>query len=522
MRAAVWWVAVLCACGGGPANKADTAPPVVDTDTDTDADADTDSDADADSDADSDADTDTDTDTDSDTDSDTDTDTTAPPLAFTAECAPAADNVLRASCTIDAEVEAAWEITLTAGADVLVFPVDALATGTVPVWGLLADTVWTWTVRPVGFSGDATGDFLTGPLPPDADVVFTLSGVPTFDFFGFSFGCDGDTQVLVADTRGRMRWYHDLDALTGDPRLGRVLRGFRDTGDGSWLVTVEGDWIWEIGFDGAIRRAYSLDAGDFEHPIHHDLGLWNGMLYAVYAEEIVGPEGDRMIVDGLYIWDAEGERHTLRLADHIPLEPASGGIGGYWAGWFGLGAWDFTHANAVSVDGDGTAHLSLHNQDTLLAIRADPHTEDFGEVVWTVVGGYSAALSSSLERLPAGPIPVEFANQHHVEALPDGRLTVFDNSSQPFSRVLELDLDLGAGTWTVGAEHPLESACPGQSSAFFLDSGRIVATCAGQHTLYELPGDGGPFAWKATAACAGGGRPAEGFIYRAQPVDLLP
>jgi hypothetical protein len=76
--------------------------------------------------------------------------------------------------------------------------------------------------------------------------------------------------------------------------------------------------------------------------------------------------------------------------------------------------------------------------------------------------------------------------------------------------------------WQIEESYPLPESCFGQSSAFHLDSGHVFATCATSRTLWEIVDGDGTWTWKAEPECADGLSIAEAFIYRAEPIDLLP
>ncbi len=278
---------------------------------------------------------------------------------------------------------------------------------------------------------------------------------------------------------------HDLDlALVVDPQ-GHVVYWF-DEGDHMMDVRLAPDGLWVIAGEPS-AELFAVDwygnprmrfhssawggtgiAVDAPGRFHHD---WvptddgGGIVLskedrtvdypvAYDTPEVLSPQ--LVTQDVVVRFDAAGAmRWQLHLGDL--LDPARIGFDALDPGRDDPGL-DWTHANAIIEDVDGSIIVSLRNQDAL--VKLDPDT---GTVVW-ILGtpyGWSEAYVPLL-LIPQGPLQWPY-HQHGPSLAPDGSLVVFDNGnhgSSPgqvlvadlpddtelFSRVVRYDIDAVRGT----------------------------------------------------------------------------
>jgi hypothetical protein len=97
---------------------------------------------------------------------------------------------------------------------------------------------------------------------------------------------------------------------------------------------------------------------------------------------------------------------------------------------------DYSHANNVAVDNDGSILLSNRHLSEITKI--DRNT---GEIIWRL-GGKRNEFTFLNEHQENAPL--YFSYQHHIQRLPNGNITFFDNGnqkSQHFSRAVEYKID---------------------------------------------------------------------------------
>ena len=438
------------------------------------------------------------------------------------QCAVQPDNALRLDCTATLTGPSAVTFTAAAaGEDDRVWVSEAVsADHAITLFGLVADTAWTITAAPGGDAarGDATAA-TTGALPPRFDLVTTVTdNGATVDEVLLNYGCDGSDDLVILDRRGRVVWYQD--STTDFPPVGaRTTRGFSVTPHQTLLVTYDRTAVAEWDLAGNLLRTWSGAA--LPGAMHHDLLEHNGLVYAVFAEAETFPNGVTYVLDGFVVWDAQGaEVARFRIDEVIDPTFVEQLQGGYWNDLFPDGL-DFAHVNALAVDDDGDAWLSLHQWDALLEVRADPTQPDFGAMVSVMGGGPRAApIGNDWTLSSALTTDLGFEAQHHVSAPAPGELMLFDNGKRApeVSRVLRFALDPTTQQAEIIDERPMDGLyCSGQGSAFPLPSGNVLADCAPEDTLLELT-ETGEVAWRAEVACPGApmGRP----LYRAVPLSL--
>jgi hypothetical protein len=228
------------------------------------------------------------------------------------------------------------------------------------------------------------------------------------------------------------------------------------------------------------------------------------------------------VTDGVQLRDRNtGELiDTIRLDDSLRISEIGPGfnIPAYWFMPFGFTARDFFHTNSVHVR-DGTLILSSLAMSSVIALDADPVSDGFGEILWTLSGQTSSPLAPSDLIDPSGDLA--FNQQHHVQWTDDGRITLWDNISQPYSRGLRLDINEDEGTANIDSVWPVELPCRGQGSAFLMEDDHMLATCAQEFRIFEVDSEGEEAAM-TRMVCPDASGASDFFLYRVEPVNLFP
>lgn len=159
------------------------------------------------------------------------------------------------------------------------------------------------------------------------------------------------------------------------------------------------------------------------------------------------------------------------------VDIASGRVVFEWHSWPRVGVkesyaqlldgrpYDYFHINAVEPESNGNLLVSARNTHTLYEI--DRRT---GRILWRLGGKHSSF------RMGPG---TRFAWQHDARRLPDGTISLFDNSATPpvakFSRVLFLSIDTQTKRVTLlrSFRHPRGLLAPFEGNAQMLPDGHV-------------------------------------------------
>ena len=290
------------------------------------------------------------------------------------------------------------------------------------------------------------GSFTTGPLPPGlAGASFSLTtGKQTYDLTLLDFN-DADFSGFVAiDGDAEVVWYYQHNAPT--------LAVDQDDDHNLVFGQLNGVKFFEIEPDGTVVNEVSdtLDDGSICSPAgrwhHESLIQPGGEVYFLGSEiqdvEING-EARQQTGDSVVVWDRNtGTVSTLfSLFDFLdPVTdrtPASDIVAGfYWRGCDQAeNSEDWTHANSVWKDNQGSIIVSLRSLNQIISVSPDADSLE-----WRL-GGPGSDFSF--------PDPGDqFYHQHTAQRLPNGNILLFDNgNARPpseggqFSRALELELD---------------------------------------------------------------------------------
>jgi hypothetical protein len=422
-------------------------------------------------------------------------------------CQPQPDNALRFDCDLATGADGAVAVTVS-GPDGSFTQTGA---GDLTLVGVTPATDYTWTATADG-AEVGSGSFTTGALPNAFDdISIAVSGSDGPAATMVPLVCDGESLAIAIGASGEVLWYQPLDTASTDPAGG--ISGFHVTADQTLLVHLDKDLVQEFDLSGAER----MSASGFDNPLHHDLSRGaDGRTYALYANQ-ENVDGTEHIFDGFYVLDPGGEViGTWDVLDHLDAIPTGPTGDMFWASTF-PGATDSTHANAVNATPDGDVIVSFKAISTVALVAADPDASDFGTVRWAIDEGGTGALTGDVDVTSGG-----FSDQHHAHLEADGSLWLFDNSGGSTSATEVYDLTSTSAT--LRHSYDLGASCPRQGSAFELDDGSMLATCADSGEVMAFDEGAADPRWTLTVSCdavsmsnPGGGSPV---FARAAPISL--
>ena len=370
----------------------------------------------------------------------------------------------------------------------------------VPVLGLLPDTVYTLTPIAYGNRRITTGEALTlrtGALPADLPSYATAGPDPSPGFVVFASGHYG----IVIDNTGRVVWYRRFEygaglSFAAQPTGHYVAR------PATPVPTDPHPWV-EIDPLGNVTRtlpcAYGLE------PRLHDLILESDGSYWLMCDEtrtmdlaaMGGVADARVTATAIQHVGADG---TLLFSwtpfDHFDitdLNPASR------AG----GTVNWTHGNALDLDTDGNIVVSFRNLNEVTKIDTET-----GEVLWRLGGVRSQFTFSD------GPTPA-FARQHGVRLTSPRRVLLLDNWGDSLDSRAELyDFEPEQGVARLLASYGSAPAVSAQlgGSVQDLPGGRTLVSFGSAGRVEEYDG-GGQIVWRIEGA--------PGYIFRAQRIRSL-
>lgn len=289
-------------------------------------------------------------------------------------------------------------------------------------------TSYEYEVRTLGAAsaeGGARGSFTTAALPPEvAAFDFIAEGTPTYPLTLFEVNrSEGDFQgMIIVDEEGVVVWYFNTGPVAGATRL--------DNGDFVFLDGANG--LRRVAPTGAIVRDLPQEAPGGRRA-HHDVITTPGNTLLFLAHETRDFEGRAIVGEAIWEWDASTSSPVQRWSSFDHLTPDVD-----WGPQSHDGDW--LHANAISLGPAGNVLMSLRSLNQVISISSDWQTLE-----WRL-GGVGADVEVTGDDA--------FHGQHSAAELPavNGRRRVllFDNGTiaRGYSRALELELDLDAGTAT--------------------------------------------------------------------------
>jgi arylsulfate sulfotransferase len=355
--------------------------------------------------------------------------------------------------------------------------------------GLRADAAHELTVRAVDDEGrtaaEQTLTYTTPPLPLDFFLWDMGVAVPERMELGATLVGFGNYLVMI-DPQGAPVWYVFIQG---------AIHEANQLANGNLAVLVNRTMIHELALDGTLLSSWraarneEVPAGatavDIE-ACHHDvIELPNGNLASLSIERrwVEGypssefdpdapPEAAWVAGDVVVEWTREGE-----VVGQWPLldllAPTRIGydavIGDFWEDfgpWVGEDIKDWSHGNAISYDPEtDTLLVGMRHQDAVIGF-----SRATGELSWILApeANWPAELQDKVLR-PAGPSDIVPYHMHGAKFTPDGHVLLFDNGNnraspyepplpdpENFSRALEVELDLQAGTWSTVFEYGRE------------------------------------------------------------------
>jgi hypothetical protein len=419
--------------------------------------------------------------------------------------APGTNNVLTGVVT--AEVREADSLAVRFGEaglalDGLTPALDGVAGVTMaPVLGLRASTSYSLQLIAFNRCGMALGETLsltTGALPADLPSYVAAGSVPSPGYVVLAAGNYG----LVIDNSGRVVWYH---RFPNGPGL-----NFQAQPNGRYVArpnaAVAGQpalWL-ELDPLGNVTRTLGCARG-LQPRMHDFIGAADGS-YWVLCDEV-------RTVD---LEAAGGDAHAQVLGTAVQHLTANGDLLFEWSPFDHLEVKlgdltaadlagpviNWTHGNALDLDGDGNLLVSFRNLSTL--VKIDTRT---GAVVWRM-GGSHNEFAFENTAMPA------FMRQHSLRVTGNGRMLLLDNLGEPASRAERYDFD--------------EAGRSVRLTGTYTSSGSVIAQVGG--TAQDLPGG-------RTLVSFGNGASVEeydaagnvvwrlegnpGYIFRAQRVQSL-
>jgi len=423
--------------------------------------------------------------------------------------------VLRVDCVFDGELPGPVSVAVSRPDGAVEVFASPKGERVVTVWGLVAESSYTYVAVANGQSW--RGHFDTPALPAGVSVgLEDVSGVPTWEHLALPVSCGLPAHVGVIDRRGQLVWYQEI---VEGANLGQTPfpEGLRFTARQTMLVVVGRQALRE--FDMAGRVVFEAFLGStYDNPIHHDVhrdGDWTYVLNASVHEA----DGISYVMDGIYVHGPDGDIvQAWSLADHVV--PSGDGLpGAYWASFFG-GSVDYSHGNGLWTS-DGMLLVSFRALSAVMGLVADPLSPDFGEVLWVLDGDGDGRLGDDLTLSSSVTAEVNFQDQHSPSVGEDGRLALFDNRrvGEGPSRAIQLDLDPEAGAAEIVESWDMNRHCAVQGSAYALPNGHVLATCAVSGTVMEFASEMAEPVWSGRVVCQKDGI-LPGLVVRAQPVQF--
>ena len=336
-------------------------------------------------------------------------------------------------------------------------------------------------------------ELVSGALPADLPV-FSAGGTDPFPgFVVFQSGVYG----LAIDNTGRVVWYHRFASAPG--------LNFQPQANGRYVARPPGgSGLWtEIDPLGSVTRTFGC-AGGLATRFHDlivepDGGYWTmcddvrpvdlTSLGGRSDASVTGTAVQHLSADGrlLFSWTAFDH---LNIADLEPAERRGAVV-------------NWTHGNAIALDGEGRLLLSLRNLSTVLTIDIES-----GAVLWRLGGQGGGSLLTF-----DGDTP--FARQHGVRLDPFGRLVLLDNlGNGGGSRVEWYAVDRAEGTARLvrgfGTEDGVIAHQGGTTQ--LLPEGRILVAYGNGNRVEEYD-EGGQLVWRIY------GNP--GYVFRAERIGSL-
>jgi hypothetical protein len=353
-------------------------------------------------------------------------------------------NVLGAVVSVSVHYADSVAVRYGPGGGTLDFTTPAVVPGTealtLPVLGLLPDTEYALQVVAFG-DGVTFGDTLrltTGSLPPDLPSFVASGPDPAPGYVVLAV----DPWGLVIDNEGRVVWYHRFPHGVGLNFQAQPNGHYAARPPPAETGTPE-PWI-EVDPLGDPTRALGC-AGGLQPRFHDFIALPDGSYWILCDEtrevnlSAIGGAPDAAVIGSVVQHRGSDGRLIFewKAFDHLPLDLGAADLPdspGQPVNW--------THANALDLDGDRRLMVSFRNLSEITAIDVST-----GAVLWRMGG-------------PRGEFDFAngggFARQHGLRVSGPGRFVVLDNlgnptgsraehySYDPVARMARLEASLGS------------------------------------------------------------------------------
>lgn len=334
---------------------------------------------------------------------------------------------------------------------------------------------------------------IDGVSPPKLTVTRPATGTaPGYLFVAEKGGKDKPSGPVIADNRGRIVWYHEV-------QRGLEATDFRtQTYEGKAVLTWWQGTISKAGvgrgeyvvYDDAYQELKRVKAG---HGLAGDLHEFQltprGTAYITAYDEVpadltpVGGPKHGYVYDSV-VQEVEVDSGDVvfewRSLDHVPLteslqarhEPAVHATK--------KRPFDYFHVNSIKDAPNGDILVSARNTSTLYLLRRD------GSIVWRLGGKRS-------DFTPAAAVKFRF--QHDAELHDDHTLSLFDNGAipkvEPFTRPMVLHLDQKARRATIAKTfvHPAKISSPFEGDLQLLADGGALVGWGGVRKVTEFTPD---------------------------------
>jgi Arylsulfotransferase (ASST) len=351
-----------------------------------------------------------------------------------------------------------------------------------------------------GRNASGSVDYHVRCLPPDFPTWTETGAGTTADWYiatpTLSLGTLRSHYIVIFDGDGVPVWWYKARRVPIDAKLlpGKTIAfaSFPASTPEYQVRRLDGTFVRKIvSPDGRIddHELQQASNGDYVFLVYQpkqgvDLTAYGGPADATVLEG----EIEEVAPDGKLVWswstgghvDLSESTRWLGTIMNAPVTiPAPGGGTEQ--------AYDFFHANAISLDGN-TVLLSLRQTDGVYAI--DKTT---GAILWKL-GGTPTPQSLTVVGDPYGEMPL--GGQHDVRIQPDGTVSVFDDGSflNRAPRVARFRIDAAAHTATLVEQVTdpavTSSVCCG--SARSLANGDWVISWGGDPVFGEYRPDGTP------------------------------
>jgi hypothetical protein len=300
--------------------------------------------------------------------------------------------------------------------------------------------------RPARRSGDGNGAvqrFKTRPdiVPPSVVVSIRKPGrTPGLIFIGPKGG-HGQDGPMILDDLGRLVWFRPI------PNREEAIDFRAQVYKGRPVLT----W-WQGRLSGGEGRGEGVIYNESYRPLKR-VRMANG-LHADLHEFVITPQNTALLIAYDTVYRPEG-KVTQAVIQEVEID--SGLVRFEWhsVGRIGTaesyrprpqhdGRWDYIHANSVALDGDGNFIVSARQTHAVYKI-----SRQTGNVIWRLGGKKSDFTFGDGAR---------FGLQHDARWLPDGTITIFDNSASPplrkRSRAIRLRLNGRRATLVSAYTHP--------------------------------------------------------------------